>query len=318
MFCVECGREAEKTFDGLCVRCYIKSKNFFFLPTPIKIARCQHCGRYKKKNRWIDYDPSKIIRDSVQIDEELENPLIKIESSNDLFLAKCQGFVMGIPVEETHSTEIMVEKEVCDRCSKIKGGYFEAILQVRAANRDLSNGEIERVNEIIKKAVKIEEINGGMDYYIEDKNQAESLAKLLKKEFCCKMKKSASLTGRKDGRNVYRMTYLVRISEYKNGDFIEIGNEIFKILKMGEIVKMMDLSSMETRHYSIEKLEKGKIINVEERMAVVVYEDGELHLMDPWTYEMKVVKKPENFDEIKKKKEVKVIKWKGKLYLVCD
>jgi NMD protein affecting ribosome stability and mRNA decay len=85
-------------------------------------------------------------------------------------------------------------------------------------------------------------------------------------------------------------------------------------MKIGERVKMIDLSSLSAKDYSYKELSKGNLIIAKKKEAVVVYESqSELHLMDPWTYETKVVRKPKNFPS---QNELKVIKWNGNLYLV--
>jgi nonsense-mediated mRNA decay protein 3 len=286
---------------------------------------CNYCGSYKRKGKWESGKKTleKILIDELWISDEVVGTSIKIDFSDIHNVGiDYSGIIKGIQIKGKKFVEIVEQKGVCDRCSRIKGGYFEAILQVRTTNRNLSQKEKEIIGDLIEKNIsnsfsfvsKVVEINNGIDYYIGDKIVAEHIAILLKKKFHGIFKKSSTLVGKKDGRNVYRTTYLVRLPEYRSGDLIQMGDKIFKIMKIGERVKMIDLSSLLAEDYSHKELSKGKLIIAQKKEAIVVYESsGELHLMDPWTYETKVVRKPENFPS---QKEVKVIKWNGNLYLV--
>ena len=67
------------------------------------------------------------------------------------FLGKIRGYLENIKIKEVHNITIRIKKDVCNICSKKFGGYHEAIIQIRANNRNLDNEEIIKIrcNRII-------------------------------------------------------------------------------------------------------------------------------------------------------------------------
>lgn len=82
--------------------------------------------------------------------------------------------------------------------------YYEAILQLRG---------FEEVPEILK-VLRIKEVKGGTDIYVESKLLARNLVKRLRKTFPVEIKRSFRLWGRKDGRNIYKN--IISIRKIKN------------------------------------------------------------------------------------------------------
>ena len=52
MFCVECGKEASKLYNGLCRECYFKKEVFFSPPEKIDVFVCRNCGALKLNKKW--------------------------------------------------------------------------------------------------------------------------------------------------------------------------------------------------------------------------------------------------------------------------
>ena len=112
---------------------------------------------------------------------------------------------------ETISYELPFELrrkfETCERCSRIAGGYFESIIQLRAENRDIEKEEIDRAKELIDEAIeksnhsfafisKVVERKEGVDYYIGDRNLAKKVARRIEEELGGKLTESKKLSGR--------------------------------------------------------------------------------------------------------------------------
>ena len=84
MICVECGKESEIINNGLCSKCYIKSKRFTHGPELFEIIKCSNCSSYKFKNKWenksLEQIIYKLIYKNFKINNELIKPEIKIIS----------------------------------------------------------------------------------------------------------------------------------------------------------------------------------------------------------------------------------------------
>jgi len=156
-------------------------------------------------------------------------------------------------------------------------------------------------------------IHGGVDYYIGDKKMAASAARILSEIFHGESSVSPSLVGMKDGREVYRNTYIVRIPEYTRGGYVEVDGRVYRVIDMGKRIGLMDMENGERKYFYRNQMSKAKIMDVGEMEAVVVSEkEGELQVLDPENYRTVVISKPEG---MKVGDTVKVVKWKGRIYL---
>ena len=61
MICVECGKESDIIKNGLCINCYIQSKNFTKGPDSINISKCPNCNLYKFRNKFETKSINEII-----------------------------------------------------------------------------------------------------------------------------------------------------------------------------------------------------------------------------------------------------------------
>ena len=104
--------------------------------------------------------------------------------------------------------ELKKEIMICPDCSRKCGGYFEAVIQLRG-----HENKIERYKNIFEKMLKKKtfiakesEMHGGMDLYIgNSKAVVEMFSELGMKAII-----SRKLTGKKDGKRIYRTTFSLR------------------------------------------------------------------------------------------------------------
>ena len=316
MFCVECGRKTDKLYNGLCIDCYLKNKKFFKFPKKIIVKKCKNCGAYRIGNEWKHGNLEKLLEKYIEniIKKEIE---CKFYINFDKRKIKCVGNFEGKEIIEEGEFKIEIKKGLCDKCSLIKGGYFEAILQIRKKNLDKKMEE--QIEEIINK--KIEEANSfilkkerkqeGIDYYIGSKKVAHAIAKEIKNYFKGEPKSSSSLVGMKNGMEIYRDTYLVRIPEYEIGSFIKLGNGIYKIIGIGKKLEIVSLGG-ERKYIYKNELKKAKLLELKEREAIILHEEKNgIYIMDPLTYKTYFVKKPK-----KLKNKIKIIEYEGKIYVI--
>ena len=340
MFCVECGKETDIYKNGVCIDCYIKEKEFTEGPEIIDLTVCPHCGSNKYKNTWsndiLNDVLRRVIKNVFKISKELKkidiNPVCKEKDKGLDCTVYISGLIGKKEVTEEHKLKVRLKKTACDVCSKQFGGYHEAIVQVRSdEKRTLSKKELADIQNFVlnlvdsmhkggKRSLFIADmgiIHGGLDFFISDKQAGYTITKKIQEEFGGSIKKSSSNIGMKDSKQIYRNTYLIRLPKYKTGDYIEFNKEYFKIISLkSNKAKLLRLSDWNQEVIDTKKLEKVNIINdivTKKEMIFVSQNQNEIQMMDPKTYDIRIIKKP--IDEKIKTKKVTILKIENKLFL---
>jgi nonsense-mediated mRNA decay protein 3 len=321
MTCVECGKTG-KLYEHLCAECYLKKIKFFELPKVLKISLCSNCFAWEKSKHWeastSDEDAfNQLLKENLEIMQGVRDIALSAEFKEYMTnVLKASVHILGVihdlDVESDLDTEIRISYATCSRCSKLLGNYFEAKIQVRGTNRELDESELHEsetiVDEILQQSggietnaflTKSEFIHGGEDFYIGSSTEARKIAKKLINEFSGKLKESSKLMGRKDGRDVYRTTFTIRVPEYRAGDFIKINDQIFQVLKiMQKSVTVVRLKTGLTQHFSHDELSQGKLLGGSEltySAVLVLDKDDEVEVLDPDNYSTIELVKPKNF-----------------------
>ena len=340
MFCVECGKEKEIYKNGECIECYVKSHSFTEAPEIIHLPICTNCGSFKYKNTWTDQLLNeviiRIVKSTFKIKKELKkidiNPVCKETQKGYDCVVYISGFIDKTEVTEKHNLEVRLKKTVCDVCSKRFGGYHEAIIQIRTNDRKLSNEEKENIIQNVINQTQnmqskgnrslfitdIKKEHGGITFFISDNQAAETILKKIEGEYGGNTKKSSKNVGMKDSKQIYRMTYLLRLPNYKKDDYIKFENNYYKINSVNSNnVKLLNLSNWEEESVSPKKLESIKTLADKEKikeMIIVSQTKDEIQLMDTETYNTIQIKKPKKI-ELKYDK-INVINIKNQFFLI--
>ncbi|MFW6047812.1 MAG: 60S ribosomal export protein NMD3 [Candidatus Natronoplasma sp.] len=345
MLCVECGAEVPELHDGMCIDCYVDKKVSVEVEDPIEIEICSKCGSVRKGDKWLerpDFETVMLdrIEDSLSISSSVEKFSFQVEFDEsdpknieaDLIV---ELTTKGVEKKKHLSTHIVLKKGQCKNCSKKEGDYYEAILQVRPTEEEMTEEQKSEVSSMVHKRIKVDrgkekkvfitlerEIHGGLDFYLSDRRVTRNLSYDIADLLGGDVKETSELAGRKDGQNVYRMTYSVRLPPYEKGDFIEFEDKIYRIRKTkrgsGPIV-VHDLEENKDTTISKENMNDAIIYGGEELVekAVVVSEEKkEIQIMDPETYETMTLLKLEGFTG--NKDEVEVVRIKQRLHLLPE
>ena len=269
-FCYRCGYEGE-LIEGLCKECYAQVYPLFHIPKEIKIEVCHMCGSYKRRT-WQDpkgEDLYSILEEIAyyatkdNLKKAHKNIEIEIIPQEPGQLPGGKRTKVEIPVkvvgrgklpgedrERTMEQDVKVCLQMvqCPRCSRYMSNYYEATLQIRAMNRPLTEEEKEEIDKFVRKEVekrlkkdrmafisKFIPKKEGLDYQIGSMGGARNIAASIKSKYGGKIKETAKLVGvGKDGRNLYRITIVVRIPEYKIGDIVEYRDKVYKVVSIKE------------------------------------------------------------------------------------
>ena len=342
MYCVECGKEGD-LIGPLCLECYSKKHVKASLPEFIDVTLCAHCSSFLLGSRWVEMNSIKEAAEHM-IGESLVAPdEISVSSfTTDLVERDERTFEAHVDAEltaEGHSfprhleTTIRVKRASCTECSKQKGSYFEAIIQVRGDPRALDAPAMEDIQKLVNSRVeamradmrdifvsRVERVKGGLDFYLSKIHSARIISRELQEMFCADYKESPSLWGRRGGQEVHRVTFLVRLMPFRPGDVVACGAREFLVRGMSKgAVRCLELSTGDEQQMKLKDLETCVLActSSDVRDAVVLVDgDSELQLLDPDTMTPVDVVKPKGY--VRKGNSARLVKTNLGMYVLSD
>ena len=320
MKCVICGKESE---TSVCARCYMM-RNKIVEVDRVEVETCPRCGFYRVGGRWRNVDIYSAVEAAlekalaVHTDFEVEEAELSIEGEKGF--VRLKGSFRGEEVEQTHEFRINVKKTLCERCSREAGGYYESIVQLRAENRKLSEEEVNEASRIVSEVLekekenlkafltKVVERKEGIDYYIGGRDIGRKISRKIAGRFGGSIVESRKIAGRKDGRDLFRFTYSVRLPEYRKGDVVKSENGLVYVTnpRLGKGISLPDLSSANAEGRVFvrrEEIEEGVVVNADRYAVEVLKSSGEVVLA-------------EKAGNVKIGDSVYVFEYKGKHYVI--
>lgn len=260
MFCLECGSDNKKMVNDICIDCFLKNFQMIKVPESIDITTCSHCNSRLEEGKWHEsFIPEseivyRALERNISINELVENEIIDLEIKNIRGnIAECSvdvvGDVYGEQVDEKHDVSVRILKKVCPTCSKVKSGYYESVVQFRAKNRDITEAEYNKADEIVERILNKQyshdklaycphraKLKEGYDYYIGSLKSGRKIASALKEEFGGVIKESPRLISedKSTGKGLYRIWISVRIPEFELGDLVKYYGKILQIKDIGK------------------------------------------------------------------------------------
>ena len=214
--------------------------------------------------------------------------------------------------DETKNVTVYVRQTVCPRCQKFLGGYFEAILQVRAEGRPLTDEERRAIGKLVEE--KVDEImrrdrmgfiqdtiekEEGLDFYMGSTSSARKLAQAIKDRFGGTISEAYELVGidRQTSREVYRTSVSVRIPKFQKGDIVsDRKGNVYEVERVdGKGMNLRNLSTNQSEHRDWKTVKREGLDTVEYESSdamVTSITPKEVQLMDMETYETYELEKP--------------------------
>lgn len=240
MICVVCGKEGT-AYRGMCADCAAESVRIEF-PPKFEYSVCPKCSGYRVKGKWIyDHQENALLKQLLSALKKpdrsfsLDGPSIREINDQVSELSVTAKSDEGFSFERKSDIIMRRTYESCPVCDRISGSYYEAILQIRfedQKNTELMDELLNSIrnvpdsndpNQFISKFVKLPE---GVDVYLGSRKLAEKMLKFLSSAHPGSQQHSKKLAGRKEGKEVYRFTYLYRIFNPKNGTIFNVDNSI--------------------------------------------------------------------------------------------
>lgn len=117
-----------------------------------------------------------------------------------------------------------------------RANYYQGILQLRDVNDEIiafvRNQIRKRSDVFITKTVKLP---NGLDFYITSQKFIRILGKKLRESFGGELKVSSKLhTRNRQGKDLYRVNVMFRLSKYKKGSIVTVRGEEVRLIRMGQ------------------------------------------------------------------------------------
>jgi len=234
-FCVVCGRTGRPLVEGVCAECASARIALVSVPRHAEVVLCPGCGARCEHRHWErEGDPAVVTATDLQpflrVHPEVGVREVRWEERPSTATVRSlvgdarvsfRGIERHVPLE----LEVRLVSRNCPACSRRSGRYYTALVQLRGPServterpRELRARLDRRWAELLRdarpdwqKAMSWrEERPEGWDVYFTETLAARSIARLAKQRFGIRPVESASLAGRKDGRDVYRVTFCLR------------------------------------------------------------------------------------------------------------
>ncbi|MDD3160134.1 MAG: 60S ribosomal export protein NMD3 [Candidatus ainarchaeum sp.] len=229
-FCPKCGKETEYLIDNLCKDCYLQGKSIFDIEKS-NISVCKFCNKTKIGNHWFEVNDELIgnqIANMIKPNKDLKQPKIlvtleKFLENNYSAVVAVEGFLSDILVKDIKEIKFQVKETTCDSCMKINASYREAVVQLRANDKNDREEIFKMALDILKKdksndslsdTSKIIKLKTGYDLWVGSKKSAIKISSFIAKLYNCQIKRSKKLIGQDDnGEQKYRYTFCMKIDE---------------------------------------------------------------------------------------------------------
>ncbi len=187
MVCPICGKKSE--VGVFCSECYLKKNLVIRLPSLLEASRCPHCGRYLIGGKWVGMEEEeaveKIVKRSLKINiqkiDKLASVVVEIRRERGDYIALVR--VLFGNSEKNRRCVVRFKDTLCPRCSRMAGGYYEAVVQLRG---DIGDEMLELISRWVGEDKDpmafigdIKTLHGGYDIYIGGKKVAERVVKRI-------------------------------------------------------------------------------------------------------------------------------------------
>lgn len=307
--CPRCGQPTE---GGLCPQCRAADTRLLSCESRVTAVYCPVCDSQKHGKTWSDLRMpredliAELAVSAMSIHEDAKNVRVMVRSeetasNRTACTLDVEATLYSIPVHETCEVEILWQKEACDRCSRISGGYYEGIVQVRATDRKINGYErevavsiAEQTEESLQQAgdrlsfiSELEDSKDGVDITVGSQHLGQEIARMITGALGGRYTTHPKLVGEKEGKALYRVTYSIRLPYYQKGDVVVSRGDYFEVreIERQQRLRVFDLKAGVARTLTEAEVER-LIGNVREaESALVVFtQPNVVGLMDPRTY----------------------------------
>lgn len=337
MFCIKCGKEAVKG-AVFCRDCYSQGEPIATVPASASFDVCPSCGRVKNGAHWIaapdlgsyvcsDIRKSIVLPRGAKIvsygatgfrDDRLSSRLhISVTAEKD-----------GMLKDEQNDVAVHIRRNTCPTCSRRIGHYFESTIQIRALGderKEVLAGAADHVRKLGEELEKrepnffissIKATRGGFDINLSSSSAGYAIARSTAQRYGSGVSRTRTLYGQKDGKNIFRTTYLIRVPMFSARDYVEFENRFYRVVDTtGGVVleSMEDGRRLKVQPAELERLRFIGGREIESTAIITAAGKGSVTVMERNSAEEESIRCGEN---LSRGKEVGVVRLGDRLYLL--
>lgn len=342
LFCPKCGKDVDVFYERVCRQCFIGNKKLIECPLVVYSRICPTCGSVFRKGKWWHKQDEietiiECVKDNLKVDNKAQNLELslsgkKLDHSRYQVHMEANATISGAPIDAVQDIEVRINWETCETCSRISGGYFEGIVQIRADKRVPTYEELKKCRSIAEDVAararekgdrlavitKTVELDEGIDFYVGLAKLGKQICRSVIDVFGGRFTESPKLVGQKNGVDLYRITFALRLPEFVRGDIINIDDKVIEVQSCGKHVTGIDLETgkrfIENFNNLMQVKKLGK--SSDAVSAVLIADEGRtIQIMDPDTYESVTIKRP-GFLNVEPGNEIQIIKTTKGLYVL--
>lgn len=298
--CLKCGAEPP-LISQICHKCVRETVVITRLPEVLRMVDCKSCYSLKIPGTWLEFDSvesavghffeSSIIWHDNLSQQKTDLRLKQLDPSKYLVKAKTTANYCGLVLESGLEQVVEIKYQVCQTCSRHAGGYYESILQIRTKQKAVLDAAVEKVfNDIDSSPAEVFStengpVKGGFDFQLSSTERARALARELMIKFGGHVNETNSLVGRKDGRDLLRHTFGVRLPSFLVGDFLLIKEKVYLVTRLDR--RKAKLRLMEAPYtkkmIEIDSLRNPNILEKPVDVQIISSRNDQFLLLDPYT-----------------------------------
>ena len=311
--CLKCGGKPP-LISQICHKCVRETVVISRLPEVLRMIDCKSCFSLKIPGTWLEFDDvesavghffeSSIIWHDHLSQNKCNLSLKQLDPSKFRVNAKTEANYGGIDLKSDLEGVIEIKYQVCQTCSRHAGGYYEAILQIRTKQKSVLDVAVEKVFKDIDSApaefFSTESclVKGGFDFQLSSSERARSLARELMIQFGGHVNETNTLVGRKDGRDLLRHTFGVRLPSFLVGDYLLLQDKVYKVTRLDRRKAKLRLmeSPYTKKMIEIDTLRTPNILDNPLDVQIISSRNNEFLLLDPYTHQTVEAVSPLNWE----------------------
>lgn len=311
--CLKCGSEPP-LISQICHKCVRETVVISRLPDVLRMVDCKLCYSLKIPGTWLEFDDlesavSHFFESSIIWKENLSQQkstllLEQLDPAKFRVKAKTNANYGGLSLESNLEGVVEIKYQVCQTCSRRAGGYYEAILQIRTKQKSVLNAAVEKVFKDIDSSpseffsTENGPAKGGFDFQLSSTERARSLARELMIQFGGHVNETNTLVGRKDGRDLLRHTFGVRLPSFLVGDYLLIQEKVYRVNRLDR--RKAKLRLMEAPYtkkmVEIDTLRTPNILEKPVEVQIISSREDQFLLLDPYTHQTVEAVSPSNWE----------------------
>ena len=225
-FCPSCGANTNELFEGFCRKCFLSNVELIRAAKRVQFGICYDCGRVRLNKFWQAFGNKNEIVHSMAMRhaKALRGAELRLDYHDFTVKGKTEVPVILTAEIESNSNKISKSKEmmlviipeICPDCSRLRGGYYEGIIQLRGENQD---GMLKHIEDNFSKydksepnafISKIERLSEGLDIYIGSRTAGIKVSSEIRKLYNVDCTITHKIHGMRQGKEIRRTTILLR------------------------------------------------------------------------------------------------------------